>query len=80
MEFTDTAPTPPVDVVPEGTFFAGDYDPQRVAAIQRVITLGNEISGTHPEVADLYRNTSLTYLQIAEQTIPGEAVAFPEVA
>jgi hypothetical protein len=68
------------DKIPGGIFFAGDYDPQRVAALRRAIALGNELSGTHPEVVDAYRDTNLTYSQIAEQVIPDISVAFPEVA
>jgi len=73
--------SPPVkDIVPEGTFFGGDYDPVRIAALRKVIEIGNRVSGENPEVAEMYRSTNLTHLEIAEQVIPEEVAISAGVA
>jgi len=65
--------SPPVkDIVPEGAFFGGDYDPVRIAALKKIIEIGNRVSGESPQVAEMYKDTNLTYLEIAEQIIPEE--------
>ncbi len=71
------------NVVPEGTFFAGEYTPQRLAAIRKAVALGRRLAASHPEVADLYRemNPSPTrYIDIARRVIPPMAQDSPEIA
>lgn len=68
------------DFVPEGSFFSGDYDPVRIAALRKVIEIGTRVSGENPQVAEMYKDTNLTHLQIAEQIIPEEVAISTGVA
>ncbi len=69
-----------MDVIPTGVFFSGEYDPERIAALRKVMEIGERVAETHPEVADSYRDTSLTYLEIAERYLPKEVAISAEVA
>lgn len=83
---TEASPPPSIahDVVPEGTFFAGEYTPRRLAAIRRAVALGNRLAANHPEIADLYRQMDgpkpNRYFDIARQIIPPIAQDNPEIA
>ena len=56
------------------------YARNRVLGIMLAREIGEELTGTNPEVADLYRETDLDYLKIAQQVIPDVAIDFPGVA
>lgn len=56
------------------------YDEARIAAIKRVIERGSEVAAEHPEVADLYRRTTLSNSEIAAQVVPDLAREYPGVA
>lgn len=55
-------------------------DEARIAAIKRAIDRGSEIAAEHPEVADLYRTTTLYHAEIAARVVPELAEADPYLA
>ena len=71
--------------VPKGTYFSSglpdEYSPERVAAIQLAIEIGNQLAKAHPEIADFYRDTNdfRSYLEIAQIYIPKLAENYPMV-
>jgi len=65
----------PKNHLPSEGFSKNELDPIQLAAIHRAIAWGEELAEHHPEVAELYRTTELSYWEIAQSILPPEALA-----